>query len=104
MTSEIRLDFISDIDPKYLKASADLRKEFIALDRKLRELSIHPDAKKEGASRCLSLARTNMETACMYAIKSLCIMGENKEENKQVNNVLYAQVLTPEEMLFGKRK
>jgi len=73
---DIRLDFISNIDPEYIESMTRLRKEFINLDQKLSQLGDIDDAKKEGAQRCLSIARTNLETACMYGIKSLCIMGE----------------------------
>lgn len=75
---DIRLDFISNIDPEYITAMTTLRKEFIKLDEKLSQLGDIDDAKKDGVQRCLSIARTNIETACQYAIKALCLCGEQK--------------------------
>lgn len=84
MLPDNRLDFITAIDPEYIQSMTTLRKEFIKLDDKLRQLGSIDDAEKEGVSRCLSLSRTKLEEALHYGIKSLCIMGENKEE--QLNN------------------
>lgn len=78
MLPDNKLDFITNIDPEYVDMMNNLRKEFIGLDVRIRLLGSLDDSKKEGAARCLSIARTNLESACMYAIKSLCIMGENK--------------------------
>lgn len=75
---DIRLDFISNIDPEYITAMTTLRKEFIKLDNKLGQLGDIDDAKKDGVQRCLSIARTNIETALQYAIKALCLCGEIK--------------------------
>lgn len=75
---DIRLDFISNIDPEYITAMTTLRKEFIKLDNKLSQLGDIDDAKKDGVQRCLSIARTNIETALQYAIKALCLCGEIK--------------------------
>jgi hypothetical protein len=79
MLPDIRLDSISNIDHEFIKVMTQYRKRFIELDNDLRGLGILSESKKEGAARCLSIARTNIETACMYAIKAICIMGENKE-------------------------
>lgn len=75
---DIRLDFISNIDPEYITAMTTLRKEFIKLDNKLGQLGDIDDAKKDNVQRCLSIARTNIETALQYAIKALCLCGEIK--------------------------
>ena len=75
---DIRLDFISNIDPEYIAAMTTLRKEFIKLDKKLSQLGDIDDAKKDGVQRCLSISRTNIETALQYAIKALCLCGEIK--------------------------
>lgn len=75
---DIRLDFISNIDPEYITAMTTLRNEFIKLDKKLSQLGDIDDAKKDGVQRCLSIARTNIETALQYAIKALCLCGEIK--------------------------
>ncbi len=79
MLPDIRLDFITNIDPQFIDMMTNLRKEMIALDSKLRVISSLQPAEREGVARCLSLARTNIETACQYGIKALCIMGEVKE-------------------------
>lgn len=76
MLPDIRLDFITKIDPQFIDMMTELRKEFIALDSKLRTISSMRSAEREGVARCLSLARTNIEIACQYSIKSLCLMGE----------------------------
>lgn len=79
MLPDIRLDYITQIDQQFLDMMTEVRKEFIALDSKLRVISSLEPAEREGVARCLSLARTNIETACQYTIKSLCLMGEVKE-------------------------
>ena len=73
-----RLDFIKQIDQEYIDMMTELRKEFIALDEKLRILGSMDNAKRDGVGRCLSLARTNIETGLQYAIKALCLMGEQE--------------------------
>lgn len=79
MLPDIRLDYITNIDAQFLDMMTELRKEFIALESKLRVMSSLQPAEREGVARCLSLARTNIETACQYSIKALCLMGEVKE-------------------------
>lgn len=79
MLPDNRLDFMTKIDAQFLDMMTELRKEFIALDSKLRVISSLEPAEREGVTRCLSLARTNIETACQYSIKALCLMGEVKE-------------------------
>lgn len=76
MLTDNKLNFISDIESSYIEKIDYLRKLYIDLDWRLREYGKSEDAKKEGALRCLSLARTNLETTLMYTIKALCIMGE----------------------------
>lgn len=83
MLPDIRLDFITNIDPQFIDMMTEVRKEFIALDAKLRVISSLEPAQREGAARCLSLARTNIEIACQYAIKSLCLMGEQLPEKAE---------------------
>jgi hypothetical protein len=77
MLPDNRLGFITNIDEAFIAEMTEIRKDFIALDKKLRNLSGYDEANKSGVIRCLSLARTNIETACQYTIKSLCLMGEN---------------------------
>jgi hypothetical protein len=77
-----RLDYISDIDPQFIDIMTDLRKDFISLDSRIRLLGSLECSKREGVARCLSLARTNIETALQQAIKALCLMGEIHEDRK----------------------
>ncbi len=54
---------------------ARLRAEYIEIDKVL----CHFDDKLEGSAagkRAIALARTNLEISLQYAIKSLCILGE----------------------------
>jgi len=76
----IRLDFISNIEDVYVQRMKELRAMYIDLDLALSE--IEEDQmfdKNPGAMRTISLARTHLETSLMYAIKSLCIIGEIKD-------------------------
>lgn len=76
MLADNRLDFITNIEQEYIDKMTALRQEFIALDKELRDLSADDRINKSGAARCLSIARTNVETALQYTIKTLCLMGE----------------------------
>ena len=80
MLPDNQLAFITNIDPQFIDMMSQLRQEFIMLDSKLRVMSsLEPFKEREGVARCLSLARTKLEEALHYGIKSLCIMGEVKE-------------------------
>lgn len=76
MLPDNHLDFITNIDAQFIDMMTEIRKEFIALDKKIRVISSLSESEKEGVNRLLSLARTNIETASMYTIKALCLMGE----------------------------
>ena len=78
MLPDNRLDFITSIEPEFINMMTGARADFIKMDDELRKLSDLPEAQREGVNRLISLARTNIETACMYTIKALCLMGENK--------------------------
>lgn len=79
MALDIRLDFIKNIDEKYISRMTDVRGMFLAIDGLL---SIWADEAQDkclhAASRTFALARTFNEQACQSAIKSLCILGEEK--------------------------
>lgn len=79
MLPDNNLAFITKIDPQYIDMMTVLRQEFISIDEKFRMVSSLESAQKDGVYRCLSLARTKLEEALHYGIKSLCIMGEIKE-------------------------
>ena len=72
-----RLDFISDIAQEGIDLMTDMRKDFIALDLRLREIQQTKPLDQAGG-RSLALARTNLEIALQYAIKTLCLAYENK--------------------------
>lgn len=73
-----RLDFITNIDSDFIEEMTDIRKEFIKLDHKLQEYGDHENVQESGAGRTLALARTNLEIALQFTIKSLCLLGEVK--------------------------
>lgn len=73
------LSFITKIDPQFIDMMTQLRQDIIVLDAKLCAISGLGSAQRDGVNRCLSLARTKLEEALHYGIKSLCIMGEVKE-------------------------
>lgn len=78
MLPDIRLDFIANIDPQFVDMMTSLRNQYMELDSKLRAISSLDAAKRDGVGRCLSIARTEIETALQYSIKALCLMGEIK--------------------------
>lgn len=82
MLPDNRLDFITSIDQEFINMMTGARADFIKMDDELRKLSDLSEAQREGVNRLISLARTNIETACMYTIKALCLMGEIKTEEK----------------------
>ncbi len=80
MALDIRLDFVSDIDPRYVEKMVALRGSFIALDDMLKMLADEANAEQlPAAQRSIALARTYNEQALQMTIKTLCILGEIKE-------------------------
>ncbi len=78
MALDIRLDFITSIDPAYIVRMTELRKVFIQMDDVLKCMA--DETKDAATSRTIALARTYNEQACQSAIKSLCLLGERKPE------------------------
>lgn len=77
MALDIRLDFISNINPVTLEEMTALRKTFIEIDEHLKIIADTLEIMKKPAGlRTIALARTHLETGLQFAIKSLCIMGE----------------------------
>lgn len=77
MALDIRLDYISNIRDTSIWRMTELRKQFIALDEDLKRIC--DDMGGDGAGlRAISIARTHLETGLQFAIKSLCILGEQK--------------------------
>lgn len=80
MALDIRLDFISKIDPNYIDKMTNIRKGFIMMDELLASLADEAATKNNAAaSRAIALSRTFNEQACQSAIKTLCLLGEVKE-------------------------
>ena len=80
-----RLDFISNIDEEGIQLMTDMRKCYIVIDEALRDFAVdgeHPPL-IPSSNRTLALARTNLEISLQYAIKTLCIMYEKKEEEAE---------------------
>lgn len=73
-----RLDFISDIKPGAIDKMKNIRKMYIALDEiiQIQEVKCEQENIKAGV-RTAELARMNLETSLQYAIKTLCLLGEN---------------------------
>ena len=84
MLPDNRLDFITNIEQEKIESMRAVRLQFIWLDEALRIISKDDTAQREGVLRCLSLARTNIETALQQTIKALCLMGEIKKEETNV--------------------
>ncbi len=85
MALDIRLDFITNIDPSAIHEMTAIRKLFIAIDEQLAALADKGHEKNSpAASRAVALARTYNEQACQSAIKSLCILGERQKEEQEV--------------------
>lgn len=79
MALDIRLDFMNKIKPEYLEMMTALRQKFIDIDEGLKLLADSAvEQNLPAAGRTVALARTANEQACQSAIKSLCILGEDK--------------------------
>lgn len=76
---DVRLDYINKLSPAVINQMTIVRQAFIELDKVLQEPSVCEVFLESGAARTTALARTHLEAACMYAIKSLCLVGEVKE-------------------------
>lgn len=77
----IRLDFIAKFkdEDEAVNQMKETRNQFIELDLKLKSLVyLNPNTitPNEALLRSVSLARTNLEQALQYAIKSLCLLHE----------------------------
>lgn len=84
MALDIRLDFISKIDPAYIEKITEVRQSFILVDELLKILADEAGEKKNSAAaRTVALARTANESACQSAIKSLCILGEQLDPQEE---------------------
>ncbi len=72
-----RLDFIQKFKDGYVEQMTEMRERFTELDEHLifHELD---DNFNEEAARTLELARTHLETALQYSIKTICLIGEDK--------------------------
>jgi hypothetical protein len=74
-----RLDFIENISPEGVADMIAIRKLYITLDEILVHYSKHPIKPLDAAAnRTLALARTHLEIALQFSIKTLCIQHEIK--------------------------
>ncbi len=79
MALDIRLDFITKINPGAMDKMKIIRKMYIEIDERLKELADEAVALKDNAAgRTAALARTFNEQACQSTIKTLCLLGEVK--------------------------
>ncbi len=74
----LRLDYINNIGQKYTEEMASIRQKFIELEEEIEVYENYPNFNSSGAARTLAMARTHLETACMYTIKTLCLCGEGE--------------------------
>jgi len=77
MALDIRLDFISNINQTEIDRMTEIRKKYIELDKELQKISDDMNGDSAGL-RAIALARTNLEIALQFSIKSLCILGEQE--------------------------
>lgn len=84
--SNYRLDYISKFKPGTVERMSELRARFIELEREI--LKLHDDfqcgdwinnSNVIQIGRTYKQAITHLETAQMYAIKMLCLIGEDKD-------------------------
>lgn len=68
-----RLDYIGKFKDGTVEKMSEMRKLFIALDNELVKLG-----DDQHGHRNLAIARTNIEQACMNAIKVIALQGEDK--------------------------
>ena len=74
----IRFDYIENIGEEYCKRMEELRAMYIELDLAIQEMEDDENCDQEcGAQRTISITRTKLEESLHYAIKSLCLIGEN---------------------------
>ncbi len=68
-----RLEYIGNFKDGVIEKMSHYRKLFIALDKELIKLG-----DDQAGHRQLAIARTNLESSLMYAIKTIAIAGEKK--------------------------
>jgi len=79
MALDIRLDFIGKVNPTSMDEMKIMRKLYIDIDDKLKQIAdVANELKDAAAARCVALARTYNEQACQSTIKTLCLLGEVK--------------------------
>ena len=75
ISKDNRLDYISKFEVDAYEKMSKIRILYVELDDALREI-VDSREQRNGSSRCMSLARTHLETSQMYAIKTICILYE----------------------------
>lgn len=76
--NDLRLDWMNNISPEFCEKMKKTRELFIELDSAIQEFGDENNYLDSGAARTLAIARTHLESSCMYTIKSLCLLGEIK--------------------------
>lgn len=74
---DIRLDYISKFKEGIVDEMAMTRTHYILMYDLLKRLE--NSAQDPAAKRAVALAVTHLEQSSMYAIKALCLIGEDKE-------------------------
>ena len=79
MALDIRLDFITNIDPICIEQLTTVRDMYIEIDKCLQMFADQASVKNNSAAaRSVGLARTFNEQACQCTIKTICLLGEKK--------------------------
>lgn len=79
-----RLDYINNFEDGAIEKMTEMRAKFIALDEELRMMlyiGVNTITPNEALKRSIALARTNLEQALQYSIKSLCLKHEKREDD-----------------------
>ena len=83
--SDYRLDYISKFKPGTVEKMTELRAKYIELEKEILrlqgELSLEDWVNSKNMlhiARTCDEAMTHLETSQMYAIKMLCLLGEDK--------------------------
>lgn len=73
-----RLDFISSFEnnDEAVQEMSSIRAKLILIDEYLRTMA--PESRDSALNRSIAMARTHIESALHYTIKSLCLKHEKK--------------------------
>jgi hypothetical protein len=77
MMMDLKLGNIVLNDDHYINLINEFKDAYIALDKEINSLST--DKIPISATRCLSLARTELEKSSMYTSKAIALIGEHND-------------------------